>query len=294
MSRSRFSSLFLRSALASQVSISVTSLACSAFGESSLPSDSGIGLIDDHLSSSLPWIDDLHNTVSLMYLGRGAYCPGMRDNSVQIHPDATVENPIICYSGISEIQRAFRSRAALSRDDTTALLECVDVQASDDAIVNGGRYNYKGSHCPPKIEVTYRLQKTYGSHFSLNTMLKVTVQCQQPECHKIMFQLPERAKTGVLATSSLSKNIMGGFNIVNSGVTYLLAKEMCQKWIGKMSSLADPTQPDDTRDFSYIAEVIKIEECWNEVKLVQPFHLSRRINGLLMGSVTYLLFDFIA
>lgn len=282
----------MKSALAGQASVSVTSLAFSIFGKSSLPNDSGIGLIDDHLPSSLSWIDDLHNTVSLVYLGRGAYCPGMRDNSVQFNSNATVENPIICYSGISEIQRAFRLKAALSRDDTNALLECVDVRASGDAISDGEKCNYKGNR-PPTIEVTYRLQKTYGSHFSLNTMLKVTVQCQHTECNKIIFQLPEKAKTKALATSSLSKNILGGFNFVNPGVAYLLANDVWQKLIGRMGILTDSTQRNDTNNLSYIAEITKIEECWNEVELIHPFYLSRRINGLLLGSVIYLLFGLI-
>eukprot|EP00956_Cyclotella_meneghiniana_P016047 scaffold25111_cov80-Cyclotella_meneghiniana.AAC.1 len=292
MSRSRLSSLFARSALATQASVSATSLLCSAIGTPDLPTSSGMkSSIDQSLSTSLPWIDDLHNTISHIYLDRGSICcPQPVNNAVQMHPDATIENPIICYSGIDEIQRAFLLRGALSRDDTSAVLECVHVEGSDDSIV-AGEIEDRWSNRPPTVQVVYRLQKTYGSFFSLNTMLKVKIQCQNTDqCRKIMFHLPERAKTGVIATSGLTKNVVGGFNIASSGVTYAFVRDVWSRWFSHNTNSHSKTRVESIRDDpSVVAEIIRIEECWNEVELIQPFHLSRRINGLLLGSLTYLI-----
>lgn len=298
MSRSRLSSLFARSALATQASVSATSLLCSAIGTPNLPTSSGMkSSIDHSISTSLPWIDDVHNTISHIYLDRGSICsPGTVNKVVQMHPDATIENPIICYSGIDEIQRAFLLRSALSRDDTSALLECMHVEGSDDSIVAGERDNNRGSNItPPTVQVIYRLQKTYGSFFSMNTMLKVTIQCQNTDqCRKIMFQLPERTKAGVIATSGLTKNVVGGFNTASSGVTYAFVRDMWSRWFSYNTKSHSETRVESTRgDPSFVAEVIKIEECWNEVELIQPFYLSRRINGLFLSSLTYLI-SFIA
>lgn len=275
-----------RSALATQASISATSFLCSMLGTSSITNDVG-STLDESTSTSLPWIDDLHNTISMMYLG-GACCPGIRHSVVQMHPDATIENPLVAYSGIAEIGRAFRARNVFSRDDTTSLLEFLYVQASEDSIV-GSKQNYHEKCSPPSIYVVYRLQKSYGSYFTINTMLKVTVQCQISQCRKILFQLPER-KANVLATSGLTKNVVGGFNIVGSGAAYYLARDVWQRWFSKASSRSEQTVlPESMRDPSFVAEIVKIEECWNEVELVQPFHISRRINGLLIGTLTYML-----
>ncbi len=42
-----------------------------------------------------------------------------------------------------------------------------------------------------------------------------------------------------------------------------------------------------------VAEVVRIEEQWNGVQLLHlaPFHLSRRLNGLVAGSAAYFLFN---
>jgi hypothetical protein len=287
MSRSRFSSLFAKSALAAQASATTTSLLCSVIGKSSLFDDAETG---SDMSTSLPWIDDLHNTISIMYLGRGACCPGLRNSAVHIHQDATIENQIVCYSGVSEIERALRTRSTLSQENNAAMLEFVYVKASDDSIADGGsKQNNHELRSPPTIQVVYRLQKTYGSFFTMNTMIKVTVQCQSNQCRKIVFQLPDRAKTGVLATSGLTKNVVGGFNLGNLG-KYALARDVWQRMFSKrIGEQSHSTSLDSISDPTFIAEIVRIEECWNEVELIQPFHLSRRINGIFLSSLTYLL-----
>jgi hypothetical protein len=127
----------------------------------------------------------------------------------------------------------------------------------------------------------------------MNTMLKVTVQCQNvDQCRKIMFQLPERSNAEVLATSGLTKNVLGGFNVVSSGAVYTVVKDIWQRWSTKarlQNGSDEPTLPENIRDPRFVAEIVRIEECWNEVELIQPFHLSRRINGLVLGSLAYLL-----
>jgi hypothetical protein len=227
-----------------------------------------------------------------MYLG-GACCPGIQNGVVQMHPDAALENPLVCYSGADEIARILRARNSLSLDDTTSLLEFVYVQASDDSIVGGKRQNYHENSSAPSIQIVYRLQKTYGKFFTMNTMLKVTVQCQNvDQCRKIMFQLPERSNAEVLATSGLTKNVLGGFNVVSSGAVYTVVKDIWQRWSTKarlQNGSDEPTLPKNIRDPRFVAEIVRIEECWNEVELIQPFHLSRRINGLVLGSLAYLL-----
>ena len=291
MSRSGLSSLFARSAFATQAAASATSLLCSAIGKSSIPDVNGTNRTDQKTASLVPWIDDLGNTISMMYVRRGAFSPGLRNSVVHFHPNATIENPIICYSGVDEIERAFRARATFDNEDNTAMLELVHVEASEDSIAAGVcKQNDKTKYSPPTIEVVYRLQKTYGSFFSMNTMLKVTVQYQNTDQNgKIIFHLPDRAKAGILATSGVTKNVLAGFN-ATSLIKYALTKDAWQRWFSnKMGSCVKSTLPASLKDTSFVAEIVKIEECWNEVELIQPFYLSRRINGLLLGSLTYLL-----
>jgi hypothetical protein len=226
-----------------------------------------------------------------MYLG-GACCPGIRNGVVQMHPDVALENPLVSYSGTDEIARILRARHSLSLDDTTSSLEFVYVQASDDSIAAGKGHNYHENSSPPSIQIVYRLQKTYGNLCTMNTMLRVTVQCQNTnKCRKIMFQLPERSKSGVLATSGLTKNVVGGFNVVSSGAIYNAAKDVWQRWLNTVGQKdSDELRLSESiQDPRFVAEIVRIEECWNEVELIQPFHLSRRINGVILGSLAYLL-----
>jgi hypothetical protein len=196
-----------------------------------------------------------------------------------MHPDAALENPLVSYSGTDEIARIIRARNSLSLDDTTSSLEFVYVRASDDSIVAGKRQNYHENSSPPSIQVVYRLQKTYGNLFTTN------------KCRKIMFQLPERSKSGVLATSGLTKNVVGGFNVVSSGAIYNVAKDVWQRWLNTVGQKdSDELRLSESiQDPRFVAEIVRIEECWNEVELIQPFHLSRRINGVILGSLAYLL-----
>ncbi|KAL7482535.1 hypothetical protein ACHAW6_008215 [Cyclotella cf. meneghiniana] len=290
------SRLFLRSALVTHTSLSATSFLCSVVGTPQLPNNSDPTCSISHkVSSALPWIDELHNIMSFMYSGRGACCRGLKNSvTVQIHPNAVFENPIICYSGISEIERAFRLRTALSnRDDRETLLECIHVEASEDSILAAGcKRNHPGIHCPPKVQVFYRLQQTYGSLFVLSSMVKVTVQVQSSDqCRTKVIHLPERAKAGVIATSGLTKNVLGSNG--TSGLKCVLARDAWRTWLSDRSfavdSQTDSSLIDPPRNESFVAEVVKIEECWNEVELLslKPFHWSRRINGLFLGSLTY-------
>ena len=290
------SRLFLRSALVTHTSLCATSFLCSVVGTSQLPNKSDPTCPISHkVSSALPWIDELHNIMSFMYSGRGASCRGLKNRvMVQMHPNATFENPIICYSGVSEIERAFRLRTALnSRDDRKTLLECIHVEASEDSILAAGcTRNHPGSHCPPTVQVVYRLQQTYGSLLSLSSMVKVTVQVQSSDqCRTKVIHLPERAKAGVIATSGLTKNVLGLNGTL--GLKCVLARDALRSWLSDrgfaMDSHTDSSSVDPPMNESFVAEVVKIEECWNEVELLssKPFHWSRRINGLLVGSLTY-------
>lgn len=305
---SRLSSLFIRSAVVTQASVSATSLLCSIIGTTQLQNTSVQSTpISPTISSALPWIDELHNIVSFLYVDnirRPGSCPSRLKNGskIQLHPDASLENPIVCYSGISEIVRIFRARSALSlRDDKMTLLKCIRVDASEDSITGGKCNNSseKNNTSPPTVQVIYRLQRTYGSLFSLNSMLKITVQVQRSiTCRTIVLpHLPERAKTGVLATSGLSKNVLGlsnttvvGLKCVLAGSWWrsLLSDRMDSRNIANATLLTDNTNGHQ----SFVAQVVKIEECWNEVELVKPFHLSRRINGLMVGGLAYV-FSFI-
>ncbi|KAL3802309.1 hypothetical protein HJC23_007134 [Cyclotella cryptica] len=289
------SRIFLRSALVTQTSLSATSLLCSVVGKSQLPSSPDpAGPISHRVTSALPWIDELHNIISFMYSGRGASCRGMKNSvMVQMHQNATFENPLICFSGIREIERAFRLRTELNiRYDRKTLLECIHVEASEDSILAGGcKQNHPGSHCPPTVQVVYRLQQTYGSLLSLSSMVKVTVQVQSSDqCRTKIIHLPERAKTAVIATSGLAKNVLGTNG--TSGLKCVLARDGWRNWLSDrkfaMDSHTEYSLP-DSRDESFVAEVVKIEECWNEVELLssKPFHWSRRINGLLLGILTH-------
>jgi hypothetical protein len=95
----------------------------------------------------------------------------------------------------------------------------------------------------------------------------------------------------VLATSGLTKNVVGGFNVVSSGAIYNVAKDVWQRWLNTVGQKdSDELRLSESiQDPRFVAEIVRIEECWNEVELIQPFHLSRRINGVILGSLAYLL-----
>ena len=223
-----------------------------------------------------------------MYIGGGTNCRGHKDNViVQIHRDASFENPLVSYSGSSEIERAFRARLFLHpQEDIKALLECIHVEASGDSVAGifgcgdeMGHHNLHGHqqqeeegslspfnigipphispNVPPTVKITYRLTQNYGSFVSFQSMLVVTVQVRSGSSGKLYHSTPGKMKVGLpIATSGFTDSV------------------------GHVSQ-------------TLVAEVVRIEERWNGVQLLQfaPFHWSRRLNGLVAGGVTYLLFN---
>ena len=279
------SSVLFRSAVATHVSLTATSLLCCVLGSSDLPSHHTHKIHESSpastpttsnnvtcASSALLWLEQLHTIITCMYVGGGTCREhNYRDNvMVEINQDASFENPWTSYEGLGEIERVFRARTALHplANERRTMLECINVKASEDSMIASGEgtvihqhigdneVSNRGSCSPPTVEVSYRLTQTYGAFFSMHSILVVTVQvrsgCQGREIHKHSVSL---SKLGIpLATSSCT------------------------------GSVANTSQSQ-----SLVAEVVRIEEQWNGVQLLHlsPFHWSRRLNGMMMGSAMY-------
>ena len=231
-----------------------------------------------------------NNTVSMVKLG----------TSVEF------ENPLVAYTGVGEIERAFKGRVFLHpQSDVKTILECINVESSSDSIC-GGDYsqgadtdnslriqnslmNISPTLNVPNIKITYRLSQQYGAYFSVNSLLVVTVQVCKG-CPEKVRQITSNTKekgTIPLATSGITPRAASSVAIHSGPASVALAKA-ASKW------LPGPRYSDTANNAHSltVAEVVRIEERWNGVQLLNfaPFHWSRRLNGLVAGSAAYLFF----
>lgn len=327
------SSAVIRSTAAAHISLTVTSLAYSAFGPSLLKNDiknhndkhdqdisthHKSSCLDQEIMGALPWLDQLHKIIANMYCtGSGTKFRAMQENvMVQMHSDASLENPLLVYSGVVEIERAFRARLFLyPQNDVQTLLECVHVEASDDSISNGGTTtNFRKSGLlssttlksypspiisPPTIKVTYRLQQKYGRHFTVNSLLVVTIQVRRGTKEGKVHNLTPPNKMAVpLATSGCyGKAAVATATAAVTAVTTTqpVFTTILINALDKISALNSMSRENNSKndiDLSpggshplLVAEVVRIEEMWRGVPLIHfiPFHCSRRLNGAMMG-----------
>lgn len=325
----RFSSTaILRSALATHVSLSASSLLCSAFGPSQLPSLSEDSS-EEHQTSSqynqqehlaktcaaLPWLDQLHNTIASMYVTGGineCCCTPYsssnnieKDIMVQVASKVAFENPLLAYTGLRELERAFKGRMYLHpQNDVKTLLECVNVQASEDSICGGEHQQYIQQHAlnsipsaitPPKVEVTYRLSQKFGTYFSVHSLLVVTVQVRRGTSQKVR-QITQQKVTMPMATSGFTPRAAvitaSATAQYSAPATVALAKAASKIFAGTRGSSCSGSGFNMNGSAPLVAEVIRIEEQWNGVQLLRftPFHWSRRLNGLVAGSAAFFFF----
>lgn len=328
------SSAVIRSTAAAHISLTVTSLAYSAFGPSLLQNDKNHNdkndqditsthhkscSLDQEIMGALPWLDQLHKIIANMYCtGSGTKFRAMQDNvMVQMHSDASLENPLLVYSGVAEIERAFRARLFLyPQDDVQTLLECVHVEASDDSISNGGTTtNFRKSGLlsspttlksypspiisPPTIKVTYRLQQKYGRHFTVNSLLVVTIQVRRGTKEGKVHNLTPPNKMAVpLATSGYygkAAVATATAAVTAATTTQPVLTTILSNALDKISALNSMSRENNSKndiDLSpggshplLVAEVVRIQEMWRGVPLIHffPFHCSRRLNGAMMG-----------
>ena len=237
--------------------------------------------------------------------------------AVRLAQDVSFDDPIVRHAGASEVERAFRGRlrARPWGGDVETVLEFVEVEASDDGICGGGRLGGGGggrahrhplldiSPSPPRVVVTYRLSQRYGIHFALNSLLLVTVQVKSRGCSEKVRRIEGNGKVGTvpIATSALAPRSAGSV-IAAAAATYsgvmtsaLLARAANGMVVAAMTTTCGGARhPDDDgglvrrRSTPLVAEVVGIEERWNGVGLLDyvPFRWSRRLNGLVVGSVT--------
>ena len=234
---------------------------------------------------------------------------------VQIGDDVSFENPIVSYAGCREVENAFRCRFHLHpQNDVKTVLECVGIEASTDSICGGSSAGGAGvdqapsqqhlpnpligirSSSPPTVKVTYSLSQQYGTYFSVHSLLLVTIQLRRgcsSEVRKITHE--QKMATVPLATSGLTPrvaNTVAAAATVHSGLAAVVQGKMADHVIlasdtgtemnasvvssGVMSDALHVLSP-------VVAEVVRIEELWNGVQLLQfaPIHWSRRLNGLV-------------
>ena len=327
----RFSSTaILRSALATHVSLSASSLLCSAFGPSQLPSLSEDSS-EEHQTSSqynqqehlaktcaaLPWLDQLHNTIASMYVTGGineCCCTPYsssnnieKDIMVQVASKVAFENPLLAYTGLRELERAFKGRMYLHpQNDVKTLLECVNVQASEDSICGGEHQQHIQQHAlnsipsaiTPKVEVTYRLSQKFGAYFSVHSLLVVTVQVRRGTSQKVRQIISDEQKVAMpLATSGFThraavSTVAAATAQYSVPATVALAKAASKIFAGTRGSSCSGSGFNMNGSAPLVAEVIRIEEQWNGVQLLRftPFHWSRRLNGLVAGSAAFFFF----
>lgn len=320
------SSAAIRSAIAVHISLTITSLAYSAFGPSLLKNDTqkhsdGIDFssyhqcnsIDQEIMGALPWLDQLHQIISNMYTGRGARFRAMQNNvMVQTHADASLENPLVSYAGVSEIERAFRARLLLHpQNDVQTLLECIHVEASDDSISNGattstsltGRQplalgflspSLKGIPSPiispPTLKVTYRLQQTYGRLFTVQSLLEVTVQVRRGKAGKVHNLTPNKlavplATSGCCYSRAIASQPALTNVLLNAANKKAVASRLMSRGTTHSSNNNTVNLSSSGDGHPLVAEVVRIEEMWRGVPLIHfmPFHCSRRLNGVMIG-----------
>ncbi|KAL7442905.1 hypothetical protein ACHAXH_009019 [Discostella pseudostelligera] len=350
------SSAIFRSALAAHASLSAASLISSAVGPSHLaqlpdsssqprqrhppPSSSSTSNSNGHprdiasMCSALPWLDQLNSVIANMYISGGIKKCGCSSGSLQQHQyqhnnvtmvqigeDVSFENPIVSYAGAGEVERAFRGRFHLHpQNDVKTVLECVDVEASDDSIVCGSTcagadqsqsqqhlhpptplFGISPSPSPPTVKVTYRLSQQYGTYFSVHSLLLVTIHLRRGCSSEVRKITHEQMAKVPLATSGFTPraaNTVAVSATAYSGLTAEALAKAADKLImattrgletkSQVPSSGVSNNPSQATS-PVVAEVVRIEELWNEVQLLQfaPVHWSRRLNGMVASNAAY-------
>lgn len=285
------------------------------------------------VSAALPWLDQLHNIIASMYVNGGLHnrCAGLHRNiMVQVGDEICFENPIVSYAGVGEVERSFQGRqlsqALMQQTDVKTVLECIDVKASDDSICGGEiAQQLDGilplplpnpsktiSSSPPKVEVTYRLSQQYGSFFTMHSILVVTVQVRRGSSQKVRNIIPGGKVALPLATSGFTPRAASTVAVAATNHSGALSKA-ASKIVARATNNSKGggiqnsdnnarggqnapqiiTSPTPQPPLFGVAEVVRIEERWRGVQLLQfaPWHLSRRLNGLVVGSISYFLFN---
>ncbi len=246
---------------------------------------------------------------------------------VQIGDDVSFENPIVSYAGYGEVENAFRGRFHLHpQNDVKTVLECVGVEASTDSICGGSGTGGAGvdqspsqqlshlpnpltgissSQSPPTVKVTYRLNQQYGTYFSVHSLLLVTIQLRRG-CSSEVRKITHEQKLGTvpLATSRFTTRAANTVAVAVTAHTGLAAVALAKVADRVILASATGTEMNasvvssgvmsDSLHVSspVVAEVVRIEELWNGVQLLQfaPIHWSRRLNGLVAsGAATIFL-----
>lgn len=315
------SSAVIRSAAAAHISLTVTSVAYSAFGPSSLQSssnDSSTHYDNQEIMGALPWLDQLHKIIANMYTGGGTRFRAVQSNiMVQLHNDVSLQNPLASYMGVSDIERCLKLKERLNpQNDVQTLLECVHVEASDDSISNGATSvterqrqlqqlgllspSLKGFSSPiispPSLKVTYRLQQKYGQLFTVQSMLEVTVRVRRGNARKVRNITPSNLAVP-LATSASGHYSRAAVATAAAAATAAASQPSLAtmlsntaRKIAAATPMARGTHSHKDTDLStggqpLVIEVVKIEEMWRGVPLIHfmPFHCSRRLNGAMLG-----------
>lgn len=310
------SSAVLRSAAVAHISLTVTSLAYSVFGPSSLQNtghyenkDLHPQAQDQEIMGALPWLDQLHKMIANMYTGGGTKFRAMQsDVMVQMHNDVSLENPLVSYTGVSEMERAFRARLLLHpQNGVQTLLECVHVEASDDSICNGATSSTERQRqlqqlgllspslkalpspiiSPPTLKVSYRLQQKYGRLFTVQSTLEVTVQVRRGNAGTVHHITPNKLALPLATSGYCSRAAVSA--VAGQPVLTTVLSNVASK-IAAATSISRGTHSNDNIDLSpgghpLVVEVVRIEEMWGGVPLIHclPFHCSRRLNGAMLG-----------
>ena len=326
------SSAMIRSVAAAHISFTATSLAYSAVGPSSFQSNTSNYYegkdssthhyhTDEEMMRALPWLDQLHKIVANMYSSGETKFRAVQSNvMIEMSNDLKLENPLVSYDGVSEIERAFRARMFLHpQNDVQTLLECVHIEASDDSISNGATSTSERRRqmqqlgllspslrgisppilSPPNLKVTYRLQKKYGQYFTVQSMLEVTVQVRRGDKRKVHKITPNNL-TVPLATSGhcSTRAALAATTAAASQPALATALSTAANKIASATAMLRGTASNDNPLLSpggcpLVVEVIRIEEMWRGVPLLQfmPIHCSRRLNGTMCGLISVLLFN---
>lgn len=253
-----------------------------------------------------------------MYVSGGISnrCAGLQQHNVmvQIGKDVSFENPVVSYAGVGEIDRAFRGRSFLHpQNDFKTVLECINVEASEDSICGGGDAIDQQQHrhpqhslvgipstinasAPPKVKVTYKLSQQYGT-FSVNSLLVVTIQVRRG-CPSTKIRKITPKKVGVpLATSGFTPRAASAVAVAataHSGPASVALVKAASEIVAATKRLhSNAGHSPNGAAVPLVAEVVRIEEQWNGVQLLHfaPFHWSRRLNGLVAGSAAYFFFN---
>ncbi|KAL7546072.1 hypothetical protein ACHAWF_009406 [Thalassiosira exigua] len=274
----------------------------------------------DRDAVALPWLNQLQVLIAELYVDGGADpraagvgVDGGAAAVVRLGDDVALENPLVSHAGADAVGRAFRGRARVRpQEEVETVLERVEVTASDDSICGGGADGRRGkrpdgmlelvgvpetfplhlawrAEAPPQVEVTYRLTRRYGSSLSTQSLITATVQVRRGCPERVLTIASKRGELAVpLATSGVAPRVrssaVAAVATSFGHFTSVLA-QAASEMVGATKGRGSETDlaPSVT---SSVAEVVRIEEKWNGVELLQfaPFHWSRCLNGLVAGA----------